>query len=332
MARRALAWSIGFSGLITISSGAYAQIGPMPPPAPPSTGTAAPTSTAQPAPSDQAPAPAPSAPASSAEATTPQPAPRGPPPSRYYVEPSQPPGARPAPPPPRYYEPPPPVLVHEPLPPPVVHHRAPKTSLWVGPRLGWLIPSGTLWHDGFYCYDPFGNVYRCYHARTFSDYASPGPFFEIDAGARLGRLYNVFALWEHASLGTGGLDENSFGGQSRGDTNLYGIGLRFSTEPDTVGFLIELGLGYRQFTAHWDDGTSLKLTDGWFDAHIGLGADIRFSRMFSISPMVTLGSGGFGSAGWEGTKSGDATNGFDVFGQYNTLTFQIGAHFDLLSD
>ena len=62
------------------------------------------------------------------------------------------------------------------------------------------------------------------------------------------------------ALGTGSLDRGAFGGQERGATNLYGIGVRFSTNPTSTGFLAEIGLGYRDFRAYWSDGTELAMT------------------------------------------------------------------------
>jgi hypothetical protein len=188
------------------------------------------------------------------------------------------------------------------------------------------VPFGTLWYDGF----PVGGFCCDFRRRTWSDYASPGPKLEIDAGARLSRYYNVFATWEHATLGSGGLDEDSFGGQNRGDTDLFGAGVRFSTNPDGVGFLIELVLGYRRFGANWEDGTELDLSDGLFDARIGLGADIRLNRLLSLSPLITIGSGVFSDAQWsDGDVSRSARGPLDENGQYGTLTFEMGAHFDV---
>ena len=212
--------------------------------------------------------------------------------------------------------------LYEPPPPPVLPRDAPpRTALWVGARLGVLIPFGNLWVDGFSSY---------YRRRAFSDYASPGPVFEIDLGARLARHYNVFALWEHAALGTGSLDDRSFGGQDWGATNLFGVGFRFSTDPSRVGFVVEIGLGYRQFTAYWNDGTRLAMSDGWLDAHLGLGADIRMNRWLSLSPMMVLGGGSFGDAKWSGPGgTGNALGPLDQNGEYGTLSFVLAAHADL---
>jgi hypothetical protein len=221
------------------------------------------------------------------------------------------------------YEPEPPTYVYEPPPPPRPPREAPpRNALWLGVRAGLMIPFGSLWTDGFNGY---------YRQRTFHDYASPGPMFEVDLGARLGRHYNVFAMWEHGALGTGSLDDKSFGGQQWGATNMYGIAVRFSTDPSTIGFLMEIGIGYRDFRAYWNDGTKLSLTDGWLDAHVGIGADFRVSRSLSLSPMIVLGGGSFDTAHWSGPHgSSNALTPLDQGGEYGVLSFQLGAHVDVL--
>jgi hypothetical protein len=264
-----------------------------------------------------------------ADATAPPPPPQGRPPAHYYVEGDSKPPPRPAP-APRTYEPPPPgaapILVYEPPPPPKPRHRSPQTAFWVGARLGWFVPFGNLWFDGY----AISRDEIAYLRRSFQDYASSGPLFEIDVGARLGRRYNLFALWERASLGAGDLDENAFGGQDRGTTDLYGIGVRFSSDPDRVGFLAEIVIGYRRFVARWSDGTELEVTDGLFDARIGLGADIRISPSFSLSPLLTIGSGVFQEATFSGpSMSGDARTPLDENAQYLTFTIALGGHFDI---
>jgi hypothetical protein len=90
------------------------------------------------------------------------------------------------------------VLIVEPPPAPEPRSDVPKTAFWAGLRLGWTVPFGNVWVDG---YDYGGGLY--YRQREFSDYAASGPSAELDVGMRLSRRYNVFALWERASLGTG---------------------------------------------------------------------------------------------------------------------------------
>jgi len=306
-------------------------------PPPPPTGKAkpdGPPTASEPTPSPAPPAAATTPPAASGSEPQPTapPPPNGPPP-QYYVEPQASDGnsaastaggftAESA------YEPPePPPPIYEPMPPPRADAdgRVPRTALWLGARVGWLIPFGSLWLDGF-----GGGSGLAYRRRTFGSYASPGPLGEIDIGARLARRYMVFAVFEHGSFGSGNLDDKSFGGQNRGATNFYGVGLRFSTDPGSVGFAMEIALGYRDFRAYWSDGTELAMTNGFLDARLGLGVDIRVNRWFSLSPMVVLGGGSFGSARWSGPGgTHDAQTSLDQNGEYGTFALELGGHFDV---
>jgi hypothetical protein len=294
---------------------------------------APPLAQSQPA-EDPPPPPQPEPSPSAAPAT-----PGGAPPPHYYVEPAAP-GTRPqpaSPPPARapqgVYEPPPPGygyapnLVYEPPPPPKPRHIAPKYSFWVGARLGWFVPFGNLWARG----TPRSDGLVQLEGVSWSDYASSGPLFEVDIGARLGRNYNLFLLWEHATLGTGSAQTDDFGGQEAGDTDFVGIGLRVSSDPDKVGFLTEIDLGARRFRAIWADGRELQLAHAPFEARLGLGADIRLGRSFSLSPLLTLGIGAFTSAEWVNPDGSvqDATGDLDENAGHGWFTLQMGGHFDL---
>jgi len=235
------------------------------------------------------------------------------------------------------YEPPPPgqgygpQYVYEPPPPPKPRHVAPKYSFWLGPRVGWFVPFGTV----FYRCNP-STLGGCgsFSGVDWNDYASSGPMFEIDVGARLGRNYNLFLLWEHASLGRGevkelqGTESGSFDSAS---SDYFGLGLRVSSDPDKVGFLTEINLGARRFKAEYANDTELQFSeDVPLELRLGLGADIRFSRLFSLSPMVTLGIGRFDTI--ELVQDGntrDLMSDADEFASHGWLTFQIGGHFDV---
>lgn len=271
--------------------------------------------------------------ARSGGATPPSP-PAGAPPAEYYLEPAEP-AASPAAERPGSTEHPSQaaatsgsgtIVIHEPPPPPEPRHRTPKTSLWTGARLGWFFPFGSAWLDGY----TVDGICCNYQRRPWSDYASSGPHFELDVGARLGRYYNLFALYEHAVLGPGKRDADSFGGQKRGHTELYALGFRFSSNPDDIGLLLEIALGYRRFVARWSDGTRLALSDGLFDARVGLGADIRLSDGFALSPLVSFDSGVFTKSIWSGDgNKRSARTPFDQNAQYAAVIVSIGAHFDI---
>jgi hypothetical protein len=289
------------------------------------------------------------APGSSAPAAAPgsEPSPGARPPPEYYVEPPAPSGAtRPAarraaaapnaqPAAPGVYEPPPPgygpgpQLVYEPPPPPKPRHVAPKYSFWLGARAGWFVPFGSA----YYRCTP-NSFNECnYEAVDWNDFTSSGPMFELDVGARLGRNYNLFLLWEHAALGGG--DDESFeesrGGLESASTDYFGLGLRVSSDPNKVGFLTEINLGARRFRAKYEDGSELQFTeDVPLELRLGLGADIRLSPLFSLSPMITLGIGRFDTI--EEVVNGDTRDMLaddDELASHGWLTFQIGGHFDI---
>jgi hypothetical protein len=214
------------------------------------------------------------------------------------------------------------IAVEEPPPPPVPRHRAPRTALWLGARGGWWVPFGDLWGA---C-DASG--YSC-NAMNFRDVASSGPMLELDAGVRLGRYYNVYLLWERAQLGKGrGIDGYD---QIRAETDFVAVGVRLSADPDDVGMLLDLAIGARRFRAVYEGKNELQLSQAPLESRLGVGVDIRMSRNFSLSPMLTLGLGGFGKAEWV-TKSevSDAIpSGFDTL-THGWITLQLGGHFDVL--
>ena len=269
------------------------------------------------------------------------------PPAEYYVEPSTgpapgappvsagaPPGPPGRPPPPpegeAIYEPPPPGFfsgeaVVEPPPPPEPHHIAPRTALWLGARVGWFMPFGNVWARRTSDVTVEGVPWR--------DYSTSGPMFELDAGVRLSRNYNLFVLWERAQLGSGRGDTSSGipGKSEHGDTDFWGVGVRATSDPDHTGFVTELALGYRRARAVYEDGTELQFTDAPFEARLGVGADVRINEVVTLSPMFTLGVGSFNkieSVTTDGVK--DATGSGSQADGHAWATLSIGGNFDLL--
>jgi hypothetical protein len=306
----------------------------------------------------QAQEPAPDQDGEAAPAQT-EPTPEGSPPPDYYTEPPEPPAeprqaAQPEPAPsssaapaPRpkparppaavVHEPPPPGVayypVYEPPPPPEPRHVAPKTALWLGARVGWFVPFGAGWAECV-ARDAYG--YCLYDSIPLRDYVSSGPLLELDLGMRLGRRYNLLFTWEHAELGGGSNQPDrvpttppSELASSGGDTDFYALGLRFSSDPDRVGFLTEFALGYRRLRAKWDDGTELRLTDGLFEFRLGLGADIRLSPSFTLSPLATIGFGSFGDGEWVDSNGAGENVWVDARDAHGWLTLQLGGHFDI---
>jgi hypothetical protein len=223
-----------------------------------------------------------------------------------------------------------PMIIFEPPPPPAPRHVAPRTAFWLGARVGWFVPFGNIYARSV----QVGSFVER-RGVSFRDYAGSGPLLEVDVGLRLARNYNLFALWERAELGDGNGDDGLLGvpgKTSGGDSDFWAIGVRASSDADRVGFLSEIALGYRRARAEWDDGTTLELTQGLFEARLGFGADIRINRKLSLSPMLTFGVGVFGRAelvAADGASSRLIRPGDDEDG-HGSFSLHIGGHFDLL--
>lgn len=305
---------------------AQAQI-PIAPAAP----ATAPAPAAKAPPAAPAATPSPEAPAPDAAAP-----PKAPPGDQYFVEqaPAAPPPAATAPPapaePPPFEPPPPPGASFEPPPPPVAQHVAPQTALWLGARVGWFIPFGNVWARA----EPAGGNGAGYVLRgvPWSDYASSGPVFELDAGMRLSRSYTVFGLWERAQLGSGDNETGPDGKQDGAETDFWALGLRASSNPDRLGFLTEVAVGYRRARTFFENDVQYQFTDAPFEARLGLGGELRLNPMTALSALVTVGVGGFGSAekvGPNGTAL-PLTRSVDDGDGHAWATLTVGGHFDLI--
>ena len=172
-----------------------------------------------------------------------------------------------------------------PPPPPAPRHRGPYAALWLGGRLGYFSPFGKIGYD-----DPnYGT------GPDWRDYATAGPSFELNVGGRFSRRYVVYGLWQTVGMGLGRDDavaNRPAGAQKSANTQLLGLGIRWTSDPDEVGFLIDFALGYRTFRAEFDDGAKFDMTSP-IEARIGLGAEFRVSHGFTLSPMAMISNGVF---------------------------------------
>ncbi|HEY6081133.1 MAG TPA: hypothetical protein VIW29_20100 [Polyangiaceae bacterium] len=313
-----------------IPSAAWAQTPP--PTAPPSSPAPAPDP-------GSTPPPAPAAPPSPAGAPAPIPSgdplytqPPGVQPAGAPAPGPQPPaGAPPAPgaPPPPFEPPPPPGAVYEPPPPPVAKHLAPRMALSVSARLGWFFPFGNAWADGKVVEATPVN-YVVLEGVPWTRYASSGPMFELDVGLRVARSYTVFALWERAQTRSGS-DNSSFDGeQAGGDSDFWAVGLRANSDPNRIGFVTEVALGYRRARTRFDNGTEYQFIEAPFEARLGLGGEYRTSRLMAFSLLGTIGVGSFGNIERVGERGPPVTDGNDVADGHAWATINLGAHFDLL--
>jgi hypothetical protein len=260
---------------------------------------------------------------------------KAPPGEEYYVEPAPAAAAAPAPdepPEPAPFEPPPPEPpFFEPPPPPAVRHLAPQTSLWLGARIGWFFPFGNAWAKANPVSTSAGSGFLL-QGVPWRDYASSGPTFELDAGLRLSRAYTVFALWERAQLGAGSNDSGRDGAQDHAESDFWAVGLRASSNPDRLGFLTEVAVGYRRARTVFENDVEYQFTDAPFEARLGLGAELRLNRLTSLSSLLTVGVGGFGSIERVPAKgpATSLTSSLDQGDGHAWATLTIGGHFDLI--
>ncbi len=248
-----------------------------------------------------------------------QPAQQQPPP-QYGPDPNYPP---PSYPPPSYgyaqSPAPPPVVYTE---PPVETH-APKFSLWTGARLG-IIGFGNSFFDN-----------EQGQPETTGNFVRNGLAAEIDVGARLGKRYTPYVFLEHGFMGKGHRFE---GTTATASSDLYGIGFRYTAgDVDSAGFLSELSVGVRTITV--SNGSETYKMSGLEIFRLGLGAEIRISTLFVISPMAQLSGGTMTDTKGSITyapNQGDALthptfqNDQQIIAQrgYLILGLGCGAHFD----
>lgn len=262
-----------------------------------------------PEPSSAPPAPSGAAP----EAPAPAPAPALPPAGPVYA-PTYGPSYAGDQPPPRYdYTPPPPPK------------HAPRFSLWTGATLGLLGFGGSFFEN------------ELARRETTGNFIGNGITGEVDVGARLAKRYIPFVFWEHGFAAPGHRLEGTDGSAS---TDLMGLGFRYAAgNVDSVDFLSELSIGYR--TVRVKDGSSTLTMHAVEYFRLGLGAEIRLSTLFVLSPMAHL------SGGAMDDSSGDVTYGpngsgdgvthprrdlIDGSAGYVTVGIGCGAHFDVFGE
>ena len=81
--------------------------------------------------------------------------------------------------------------------------------------------------------------------------------------------------------------------------------------------MTEIQIGGRRFRARFEDGTELQATEAPLEFRLGIGADIRLSKAFSLTPLVTLGAGSFGEVEWvspSGKRTSAIGKGDDIAG------------------
>jgi hypothetical protein len=234
--------------------------------------------------------------------------------------------------PPPAYGAPPRVYAMPPRPPdyePESPTHAPKFSLWVGGRVGF-----TGYGGAFYTNEQG-------ESETTGNFVRTGPEVQIDVGARLGKRYVPFFFYERALVGVGHRFE---GDDASAYSELKGFGFRHTGgDVDSAGFLSELSVGQRTVAVS-NAGSTYKMSTFEF-FKLGLGAEIRVSTLFVLSPLASIATGVMSDA--EGTvpfsragsgdgltrprfaKANGAGTTIDDQRTYLVLSIGIGGHFDV---
>jgi hypothetical protein len=222
--------------------------------------------------------------------------------------------------------------IYEPPPPAQPWRRSPWNALFVGVKVGALFPFGMAFATYQYGYYEYGE--------SWNGLAAGGPSLEADVGARLGRQFIVYGFIEHAWM-TNGTDSTwryptdptkiPFGDQLSASTDYTGLGFRWSSNPDRVGILFDVGLGYRWFRERWSSGAEMFL-HGFGEFRLGAGADIRISRAFSVTPLFSVSSGVFSNREWTIPGQGTSEITGSMTGGHGTLNFTVGGNFDFFGD
>jgi hypothetical protein len=178
-------------------------------------------------------------------------------------------------------QPPPPQQPVRPAPPPIqlteapapVH--APSTALWVGGRLG-LLGFG----NSFYENDRN-------QPETSGNFVKNGVGLEVDVGVRLKKRWVPYLGLELGLMEAG----HRFDGEgARAGTSFLGVGFRYVVgDVDTAGIVGDLSFGFRTLTIRKGDEryemTAVEIL------RLALGAEIRISTRFTLSPMIQLSGG-----------------------------------------
>jgi len=208
--------------------------------------------------------------------------------------------------------------------------RAPRYSLWLGGRLGLLLYGGSVYFNPITQND-----------EKTGAFVTNGLALEADVGARIAKRYIPYLGLELGLVGPGSRFQGGSNSASAG-TSFLGIGFRFlAGNVNSVSFASDLSFGFRKFQVSYEGNT---WTASAFEfLRLGLGADIRFTDYFTISPMITLSGGSLtdtsGSVnfapnqadGQTGTYSG-VNNGqipSNLQTNYYSIVLGCGAHFDL---
>jgi hypothetical protein len=173
---------------------------------------------------------------------------------------------------------------------------------------------------------------------TVGNFVSPGLAVELNVGARIERRYIPYLVGEFGLVGAG----HRFDGTSaKADTQFYGLGFRFlAGDVNGIALISDLSFGVRKFEVSWNNQTWSAVGLELF--RVGVGADVRLSNQFTLSPLLTLSGGSLqNTSGYVAyaANQGDRAPGTPPFSggsipasdqaTYYAVVLGCGAHFDL---
>lgn len=203
-----------------------------------------------------------------------------------------------------------------------------KFAIWLGARAGVLTFGSAFYTNQKGVDEPAGN------------FARAGLGVELDAGVRLFKRFTPYVFWEHGFHQVGRRFE---GDDAHAYSNFYGLGFRYlagAIDDLGFGFLTDVSIGMR--TVSVTSGASTYGMSALEIFRLGLGAEIRVSRMFSVTPLASI-SGGVmrttsGNVKFSALGSTDGVteptfhDGKNIDNETTYLVLGLGAggHFDLL--
>ncbi len=178
---------------------------------------------------------------------------------------------------------------------------------------------------------------------TVGNFVQPGLGVELDVGARIERRYIPYLVVELGLVGAG----HRFDGMSaNANTSFAGIGFRFlAGDVNGVSLVSDLSFGFRRFQVN-SSGQTWSAT-GLELFRVGVGADLRLSSSFTLSPMLTLSGGSLQTTsgyvayapgqgdGVAGTPDSNTFPNGSIPSSYQSTYYAVaigcGAHFDLFA-
>ncbi|MET0591125.1 MAG: hypothetical protein ABW133_00395 [Polyangiaceae bacterium] len=190
--------------------------------------------------------------------------------------------------------------------------KMPAETLWMGARGGLFVPYGALYAD------------RSLVTTPFQDVATAGPAAEIDCGMRFARRFVGYAFFDHAFLGRGNSPAwvAAHGGQTSTTTEATGLGLRWESNPEAWGMVVDVAGGYRWFSSNWEDATTVRM-GGFGDVRVGLGVTVRAAPNFTLTAMASIISGMFTSRTLDEQPLGGAAS------SYTASALALSGHIDV---